>query len=152
LINKKNNNNNSNSNNNDKSSSGIARDLGPRRELIDKRQEQEQREQSLRLNRPRENVSALSEAERARRLREMEEDAHRNDSQRLHRLSAAALVDSKKGADSSRSGGNASFLGEMRTEAYVQSYENGIKQRLDQNRHYSQRGVDMETDGFLKKK
>jgi hypothetical protein len=46
--------------------------------------------------------------------------------------------------------GKAEFIDSMRKEVYVASAETGIKGRLDQNKHYTQRGSELESGGYRK--
>ena len=124
--------------------------LGPSEKLLQEKQRKQAEEEALRRkNLERRDVKQLSEEEKARRLREMQQDAELVDRTRAQRLGQRKDKDDNDRQWSKTT--NASFLGDMRTEAYVQSYERGIKDRLDQNKHYSQRSIDLNSDGFMRR-
>ena len=142
--------------------------MGPSEELLHRRREREQQELAARqaLRNGREDVKRLSEQERLERVKQMQVDADHADRSRAHRLGGSGRSGSSnnnnKGEKQSNRDDeeerkadmrkkNAAFLGDLRTEAYVQSYERGIQERLHQNRHYAQRSVDLNSDGFMRK-
>lgn len=87
--------------------------LGPQRELIEKKIEQEKRERDAKLNRTRENVTSLTKEEKQRRLLAMQNDADKIDEMRSQRF-----VESKARTDddvNDGNTGNAKFLKEMRS-------------------------------------
>lgn len=124
----------------------------PSEQLLQQRQQQQrEKEEAIRRSlKDRRDVKQISEEEKARRLREMQEDAEKVDRNRAQRLGRRSDKDDD-GSNERKRSNNASFLGDMRTEAYVQSYERGIKDRLDQNKHYAQRSIDLNSDGFMRR-
>lgn len=142
--------------------------MGPSEELLHRRQEKEQQEVAARqaLRNGRQDVKRLSEQEREQRLQQMQTDADVADRSRARRVGGTSGNgggdgdrvknkgigdDNDRGSSADMSKKNAAFLGDLRTEAYVQSYERGIQERLHQNRHYAQRSVDLNSDGFMRK-
>ena len=126
--------------------------LGPNPDLIKRKSEAENRALDEKRNKQKVDVKALSEEEKARRLREMEANADTNDHARHARHSS---TDSSRARhyDNIEEGmtGNAKFLQLMRTEVYQQAADGGIKSRLEQHKHYQQRSVDLNSEGnFLK--
>lgn len=121
--------------------------FGPRPELLRKKEEadrkaKEERQQAMRKA----NVRELSEEERLRRLREMESDAGNLDQSRVVRVKAEK--DDQK-VDHGNSG-NADFIRSMRSDVIEKAAEKGIKDRIEQHRHYNQRSGDME-ENFLRR-
>ena len=125
--------------------------LGPSLALLQKKSDKERIEQEQRMSRSKENVKALSEEERLRRIAAMQQDAQDNDTSRIERHRA---YDRSDHANTTEHTGNAVFIDSMRRDVY--SLEGtaggGIKERLDQNKHYRQSSGDMERDGFRKNK
>jgi hypothetical protein len=118
--------------------------------LVAKRAEEERLEHAAR-NRPRENVKKLTEEEKAERVRQMESDAGANDDKRLQRLkgltSTSNILDKK---EEQLAEGEASFLKSMRSEVYI-SDGTTMGERLQQNKHYTQKGTELDSSGFMKK-
>ena len=93
--------------------------LGPNRELIEKKLEQEKRERDAKLNRVRENVTNLTEDEKQRRLNAMQQDADKIDEMRT-RLVDSKVSDNDNNDDSNT--GNAKFLKDMRSNVLAGNY------------------------------
>lgn len=93
-------------------------------------------------------MSALTEEEKQRRLRAMQEDAERNDAIRASRLSAKGSSDAA-GADNT---GNAKFLASMRKEVYSTTSAADMGKRIDQNKYSRQSSADIDSaDGFIRR-
>jgi hypothetical protein len=124
---------------------------GPKLALLEKRAEENRLEQAAR-NKPRENVKKLSEGEKQERIRQMEVDARTNDNHRLQRISGGRTSSKVSEKEEKPLGeGEASFMKSMRTDVYVTN-ETTMEERLNQNKFYNQRGTDLDSSGFLKKK
>jgi hypothetical protein len=124
---------------------------GPKLALLQKRAEENRLEQAAR-NKPRENVKQLSESEKQERIRQMEADARTNDDHRLQRISGGRSSNKvEKEEEKPQGEGEATFMKDMRTEVYVTN-ETTMEERLHQNKFYNQRGTDLDSSGFLKKK
>lgn len=123
--------------------------LGPKIDLVKKKEEQEKAEMAAK--RKQRERTALSEEERQARLRQMEEDARMTEEQRLRRT-----ADSKQAAQEEdlntkqRKPTEPKFLTSMRSQAY-NTDDSSMKDRLQQNRHYSQRGEDLDSHGFMQR-
>lgn len=127
-------------------------ELGPSAALLEKKLEKE-RQANAWKSRPRQDVGKLSEDERLKRIKEMQQDAGLNDSIRQSRSSVASAVAAAGAKDEEYESAHqpsATFLKNMRHEVYNGS-SGSIEDRLKQNRHYVQRGNDMESQGFLKR-
>ena len=121
--------------------------VGPSLVLLAKKADEEKREKESR-NRPRENVKKLTAEEREERIRQMESDASESNANRLERVqrSQTAVVDK----DEKPLNEEATFINSMRTEVYVTDGTT-MTERLQQNRHYIQKGSDLDSTGFIKK-
>ena len=139
--------------------------LGPKLDLLKKKMDEERAEQQAR-QRPRESVKHLSEEEKQSRRRQMEIDAGINDDRRVQRVhvntSSSSSSSSSSQADDHRRNDDvvdekeshshgASFLKTMRSEVYTMGEGSTMTERLQQNKHYTQKGVDLDSDGFMKK-
>ena len=138
--------------------------LGPKLDLLKKKMEEEKAEQLAR-QRPRESVKHLSEEEKQARIRQMEIDAGINDDRRTQRVhvnaSSSSSSSSSQADDHSRKDDivdekeshshGASFLKTMRSEVYTMGEGSTMTERLQQNKHYTQKGVDLDSGGFMKK-
>lgn len=104
-----------------------------------------------RLHRPKENVKALSEEERLRRVAAMQQDAETFDSSRAQRHQAYVEGEKARGGDDGHTG-QAAFIDSMRKDVYSLSGAagGGIQERLQQNKHYQQSSNDMDRDGYRK--
>lgn len=123
--------------------------LGPNPELMKKKEEAKQKEMQEKLNRKREDVKALTEEEKERRLQAMLKDAELVDSKRVSQVKSQETSHSTKDDENT---GKAQFLSSMRTEVYNTAAESGLKDRLDQNRYYRQGSADLEgASNFLRK-
>jgi flagellum-specific peptidoglycan hydrolase FlgJ len=121
--------------------------VGPSIHLLAKKADEEKREKESR-NKPRENVKKLTAEEREERIRQMESDASEINTNRLERVhrSQTAVVDK----DEKPLNEEATFINSMRTEVYVTD-GTSMTERLQQNRHYIQKGSDLDSAGFIKK-
>jgi len=121
--------------------------LGPQRELIEKKLEQEKRERDAKLNRVRENVNTLTEEEKQKRLMAMQNDADKIDVMRWQRLSQPN--DEINNDVDNNNSGNAKFLKEMKSNVLSEST---IESRVKQNKYFQQKGNDYDDDnnGFHK--
>lgn len=121
--------------------------VGPSLALLAKKADEDKREKESR-NRPRENVKKLTAEEREERIAQMESDASVSNSNRIERVnrSQAAVVH----ADERPLNEEATFINSMRTEVYVTDGTT-MRERLEQNRHYIQKGSDLDSTGFIKK-
>lgn len=149
------------------SSKGGSEYLGPNPKLLQLKLEKEQQEKLSRLNQLKKqqgiSVKQMSEDERKQRLTEMETDAVLNDNLRQHRHinvssnhhSDASISLNMKGNDDKDNDpytGNAKFLQSMRKEVYSSASTMDVSARIDQNKHYRQSSVDIDSsDGFLKR-
>ena len=134
--------------------------LGPKVELLKKKMDEERAEQLAR-QRPRESVKHLSEEEKQARIRQMEIDAGINDDRRVNRVQVNGSSSSSHADDHRRNDDvvdekeshshGASFLKTMRSEVYTMGEGSTMTERLQQNKHYTQKGVDLDSDGFMKK-
>ena len=122
--------------------------LGPKPELLAKIAEK-QRQELADKKKPREDVRALTEEERLRRLKAMESNAVIHDDSRMKRVQSSKLSGGMRQSaadlgnrEASKESG-ASFLRSMRSEVYNSS-SISMEERLSQNKHYSQRGHDLE--------
>ena len=117
--------------------------LGPRADLIESKEAAMKSELMARLGRKKESVAALSEEQKQRRLREMQEAADLKDlvMQKLHENDHKETTKTTTAV-----GGQASFLASMRSEVYSSS-DTTMADRLNQNKHYTQKGEDL--DKFL---
>lgn len=122
--------------------------LGPNMDLLKKKLAEEQAIQAAR-NRPRETVQHLSEEDRLARVRQMESDAGMNDERRMKRAHVGEGGVSEEG-DGTGAGVGATFLKSMRTEVYT-SEATTMGDRLQQNKHYTQKGADLDSSGFMKR-
>lgn len=122
--------------------------LGPNLRLLAKKAGDSRLEQAAR-NRPRENVKKLTDGERAERIKQMELDATSNDDHRLQRILAAISRNSDEKGEKPVDD-EASFLKTMRTEVYITN-DITMGERLQQNKHYNQKGSDLDSSGFMKK-
>ena len=140
--------------------------LGPNPKLLQLKLEKEQQEKLSRLNqlnKQKVGVKQMSEDVRIQRLKEMENDAVMNDNLRQHRhsninnhhsssTSASSLIIKANHEDHDAYTGNAKFLQSMRKEVYSSASTMDVSARIDQNKHYRQSSVDIESsDGFLKR-
>ena len=161
--------------------------LGPNPKLLQIKLEKERKEQLDKKMMLQQNnkgsVKQLSEQERWKRLKEMEDDAMMNDTMRIHRHSSSYNKNSSNNNgneshnmdtnNNNNSGdniskniiikdngddednnytGNAKFLQSMRKEVYSTASTMDVSTRIDQNKHYRQRSVDMDSsNGFLKR-
>jgi hypothetical protein len=119
-----------------KSSSLSSRDLGPSKDLLERKRrerEDERRNQHERRHRTPE--------ERAAALRAMEVDAQRQDDNRRRLTSSISREDEGPGRAS------ASFLRDVRQTTHgIRGDSNSMSERLQQNRHTNQR---LDSDSFL---
>lgn len=140
--------------------------LGPQPELLAKKAERDRLEREARLNAVKKsNVKQMSEEEKQRRLREMETDAHSHEDERVRRVQAqikskaAVELSAASAQGAGKEGVAPQFLKSMRSQTYnttigsVGEKSSGIsmEERLKQNKFYSQRGGDLESDSFLRK-
>jgi hypothetical protein len=123
----------------------------------------EEEKANWRKNLGRNNASALSEEEKARRVQEMLEDASTHE--KLKQTRTRLPPDSSRtgsGASVSITGGGTgegrsedstpkgpNFLSAMRTEVFQEESSIGIEERLKRNRYYQQKPADFE-QGFMK--
>ena len=121
--------------------------MGPSLTLLSKKAEEE-RLDKLSRNKPRENVKKLTDEEREMRIRQMESDATHNNDSRQRKVEST--LPQKHDVKDDPSNEEASFIKSMRSEVYVTS-NTSMKDRLDQNKHYVQKGNDLESAGFLKR-
>jgi hypothetical protein len=121
--------------------------LGPSPMLLAQKSEKDRLEKEAKQSKLKENVKVLDPMEKERRLREMEMNAESYDRSRSHRTTnhTQTSVDIK-----TESGGDATFLRNMRSEVYTSS-STSMEDRLHQQRFYTQSTNDMETKGFLKR-
>ncbi len=128
--------------------------LGPRPDLLKKKEEERRKQIEEKAQRGRGGADSkkLSEEERLRRIAEMEKDAEDTERVRVNRLTT-----SKSNGEGEEKGlvttdGKGGFLQSLRSEAYRQASENGLKDRLDQNRHYRQSSHEIDnSQNFLKR-
>jgi len=146
--------------------------LGPNPKLLQLKLEKEQQEKLSRLNQLKKqqgtSVKQMSEDEKKQRLKEMETDAVLNENLRQHRHSnvssnhhlsitnASTVSLNIKGNDDDEDNdpytGNAKFLQSMRKEVYSSASTMDVSARIEQNKHYRQSSVDIDSsDGFLKR-
>ena len=102
-------------------------------------------ELELKMKAKENNIKKLSEEEKLRRLNEMKNDATKNDTIRISRM-----LNSNSNKNDESNNKNAVFLKDMRNEVY-NTADISMKDRLDQNKHYTQRKSDLESENFLKK-
>ena len=121
--------------------------MGPSLALLSKKAEEERLEK-LSKNKPRENVKNLTDEEREARIKQMESDATHNNDSRQRKVEST--LPQKHDAKDDPANEEASFIKSMRSEVYVTS-NTSMKDRLDQNRHYVQKGNDLDSAGFLKR-
>ena len=130
-----------------KSSNGVNREhLGPSKALLAKKEEEDNISRASK-NKPRENIKKLTDNEREERIKQMESDANMNNDKRLQRIQS---ISTNKEDDKIELNSEASFLNSMRTEVYITN-ETTMKDRLQQNKHYMQKGSDLDSAGFMKK-
>jgi hypothetical protein len=152
--------------------------LGPRLDLLSQRAEREREEERARNRKieeaqNRDKIKGLSAEDRDKKLKEMLNDAAVNDTLRLTRHRGAGGNNNNKGtaphtataqdlgrreSESHQSvdsvgGGKASFLQSMRKEVYSadSSGASTIEERLSRNRHYFQKGSDLDSHGFMQR-
>ena len=145
--------------------------LGPDSSLLSKKADEgrrREREKEALLSRSKRGGGSggLTEEQRRERVRQMEEDATVNDAMRLNRIVTSAA--SRHGANNrgpvSGSGGaeaearKGEFLREMRADVYNGSNVAGtltggwsMEERLNRNRHYVQKGTDLDGGAFMKR-
>lgn len=135
--------------------------------LVEERRRKEEKEQDELRKDKRARHSAqsalrsgqLSVEEKARRLAEMQADAGLNEEMRTSRLIKAHYKDRERlsvpgqvhadlpvklgGNSAEGSGSSAAFLQDMRQEVYAAG-DGSLAERLQQNKHYVQRGVDLD--------
>jgi hypothetical protein len=132
----------------DSSNSSSSAYLGPKQELIKQRMDDE-RAELARKKQQSQRSRPLADEEREQKIREMEENARISEEMRLRRLNQAqAHVDAERRDQQKQAG--ADFLKSMRSEVYSNT-DITMEERLKQNRHYSQRGVDLDSHGFMNK-
>ena len=108
-------------------------------------------------------MKRLTEEERQARVRQMEIDALSVGERRMQRHtvtgssgSAEGTLAGEKGvrdgeaADSTNQNHGASFLKSMRSEVYSAEHAT-MGERLQQNKHYTQKGTDLDSSGFMKR-
>ena len=112
-----------------------------------KREEKNRQEQEAKLNRHREDVKKLTEKEKEERLRAMEHDASMHDESRFKRLSSEKIpsIEDQNRVSVVGDQVDATFLKEMRTEVYSTGVTS-VVDRLNQNRHYVQKGRALESN------
>jgi hypothetical protein len=154
-----------------------AGDYGPKQELLAKKREEEAKqetERKLKLQQSRTSgfSNQLSAEEKEKRLRAMMTDAEVNDEMRLHRhrpgskatttaptadvTAAAGGIggDNDDGHEPTAKGiAKGTFLQSLRSEVYTSetTASNGMEDRMRRNRHYYQKGLDLDSEGFMKK-
>jgi hypothetical protein len=124
-------------------------ELGPNAAILTKKLEQKRLEDEAKY-RPRGSVKHLSEEDRLKRMKEMEDDAriyNQIKSQNTRRSNNDRDEDYER---SDRKSGDAKFLNEMRKDVYNNN-EISMEDRLQRNKHYHQRGNDLDSSGFLKR-
>lgn len=126
--------------------------LGPRPEVLARKAEREQLESAARLK-PKEDVKQLTEEERLRRLNDMQSNADVHDDMRVSRLtaksSASTTARENEASGAGDSAGN--FLHSMRSEVY-NTASISMEDRISQNKHYTQRGMDLDSaSSFMRK-
>jgi hypothetical protein len=143
------------------SSSGSGdRLLGPQPELLRQRARAEEEKANWRKNLGRNNASALSEEEKARRVQEMLEDANTHEMLKQTRTRLPPGASTSAAAPSSGGGGGGgeegesgpkgpNFLSAMRSEVFQEESSVGIEERLKRNRYYQQKPAEFE-QGFMK--
>jgi len=127
--------------------------LGPQQSLISSREEKERQEKAAKFQPRDQSVKALSEEEKQRRLQEMQQDASRTDEMRYKRVATEKVHAQEEAAAEEETNGsksNASFLKEMRNAVYNTS-EATMEERLQTNKHYTQKGTDLDAAGFMRK-
>jgi len=153
---------------------GSVEHLGPNPKLLQLKLEKEQQEKMNRLHQHNQQVRVkqMSEEEKSQRLKEMERDAIMNDTLRQHRHSSninnnnnhhdhinsgstASNITMKSNDNNDGENsytGNAKFLQSMRKEVYSSASTMDVSARIDQNKHYRQSSIDIDSsDGFLKR-
>lgn len=128
--------------------------LGPNAKLVAMKDEQEKEKERSKFK-PRGEVKKLSEEERLRRLKEMEDDARINEELRLNRLRNKSGGGRDGNKDISNAAGatgslDAKFIHDMRSDIY-NTGNTSMEDRLSRNRHYTQKGVDLDSQGFMKR-
>eukprot|EP01041_Mallomonas_annulata_P008703 gene8703-17984_t len=129
-------------------------DLGPNVELLNKKIEQKKLEEAKKYQRP-STKQNISEEEKLRRIKEMENDAKVHDELRLQQLRSHKTKQDQESKITSleKEGGSSTdvkFLTDIRVGVY-NSGETTMEDRLKRNRHYQQKGTDLDTSGFMKK-
>lgn len=123
--------------------------LGPNQDLIMKKEQNRLDEQKYKFKRPA-SIRDLSEEEKERRRLSMLSDAAVYDEQRINKKVISTQLTSKEnGVDDTRKSG--SFLREMRATVY-QSDAASIEDNLNKNKHYIQKGKDLDNADFLNKR
>jgi len=132
--------------------------LGPRLDLLAKktqREAEEEEERRRRIEKAKGGVGQsrnMDAAEREKRLKEMMQDAAVNDDIRATRHRRPATT-SKTEDEPKEGGSKGGFLQAMRTEVYNSESGGGttMEERLSRNRHYHQKGSDLDSHGFMKR-
>lgn len=148
-----------------KNSDGEGGYLGPSRGLLDKKLQQEKDELSARqaaVSRARSGQNKkLTAEEKARKLAEMQQDASTHDQLRLQRQlekrrgtgEREGNNDDKEVADSSTgTASKGAFLSSMRNAVYNSSSSSAsLGETMSRNKHYQQKGDDLDSHGFMKR-
>jgi hypothetical protein len=116
--------------------------LGPNPKLLEKKAKLEREKETAKLK-PKESVKSLSQEEKLKRIQGMEEDAKRFEDKRKIRLQPPST-------DKEAENKNASFMHGIRNQVY-NSNETSMEERLKQNRHYTQRGQNLDSEGFMRR-
>lgn len=123
--------------------------LGPNSKLLAMKEQQEKEKERNKIK-PRSDVKKMTEEERLRRLKEMEDDARINEELRLKRI-RSKISDGKTSQEiSSQPPVDARFIHDMRSDVYNTGNAT-MEDRLNRNRHYTQKGSDLDSQGFMKR-
>jgi hypothetical protein len=147
-------------------------DFGPNQELLEKKKQQEADIEKERKRKLQPRISGFSNQltaeEKEKRLKAMMSDAEVNDELRLHRHrpgtksegvsgpgdpTAVVTEEEESQGPTAKGIAKGTFLQSLRSEVYASetSTKHGLEEKMRRNRHYYQKGGDLDTEGFMKK-
>ena len=137
--------------------------LGPSKELLQNKvhkEKEEARSRQAAVNRARSGQNRkLTDEEKAQKLAEMERDANVNDQMRLKRqlekrntgAGGVSVGSHDTGAEEVGSASKGEFLTSMRNTVYNSSQSASLSETMSRNKHYQQKGDDLDSHGFMKR-